>query len=184
MRAHEQQCEGVVLLRFFFGMRRRCQGLHRFSPPPCGFATPEVQEATRRNLYQPAAGISGQAFTRPLNRSRELRLLDGIFSCAEVMRAPNERAEHLRREFAQQLFGISAQRLHGQISSSGGPLMIGRTSMFMFSGSPPGPGAADARAAIANARAAVSTSTIQNPARNSLDSGNTPSVIGSPFLSA
>lgn len=70
------------------------------------------------------------------------------------------------------------------IISGGGALITGRTSMGTFSGAPPGPGAADAFAAIAWARSGVSTSTIQNPARNSLDSGNTPSVMERPSLPA
>jgi hypothetical protein len=51
-------------------------------------------------------------------------------------------------------------------------------------GAAPGPGAADASAAIAYARSGVSTSTIQYPARNSFVSGNTPSVIGLPSAPA
>ena len=48
-----------------------------------------------------------------------------------------------------------------QRNSGGGPLMTSRTSIAMFSGAPPGPGAAEAAAAIAYARPGVSTSTIQ-----------------------
>ena len=70
------------------------------------------------------------------------------------------------------------------IISGGGALITGRTSIGMFNAAPPGPGAADAWAAIAYARSGVSTSTIQKPARNSLDSGNTPSVMGVPSLPA
>src|SRR5580658_9419114 len=54
----------------------------------------------------------------------------------------------------------------------------------MLPGFPPGPGAAEARAAILYACSGLSTSTIQYPARNSLDSGNTPSVIGDPSAPA
>ena len=58
----------------------------------------------------------------------------------------------------------------GQPSRSGGP-MTWRTSMGCRIGAPPGPGAADARAAISTARSAESTSTIRNPASSSRDSG-------------
>src|SRR5580658_3342163 len=50
----------------------------------------------------------------------------------------------------------------------------------MLPGFPPGPGAAEARDAIRYACSGLSTSMIQYPARNSLDSGKTPSVTGSP----
>src|SRR5882762_9308922 len=56
--------------------------------------------------------------------------------------------------------------------------------MGMFPVVPPGPGAAEARAAILYACSALSTSTIQYPIRNSFDSGKTPSVIGIPSLPA
>src|ERR1043166_8469564 len=59
-----------------------------------------------------------------------------------------------------------------------------RTSIGIFAGFPPGPGAADARAAILYACSGLSTSITQYPARNSFDSGNTPSVTGSPLLPA
>jgi hypothetical protein len=45
------------------------------------------------------------------------------------------------------------------------------------SGLPPGPGAAEVRAAISMARCSLSTSTIQTPARYSLASGKGPSVM-------
>ena len=49
----------------------------------------------------------------------------------------------------------------GNGKSGGGPLITCRTSMGMFSGTPPGPGAAEARAAMAYACSVVSTDTIQ-----------------------
>src|SRR5215467_2893780 len=103
-----------------------------------------------------------------------------------------ENGERPRRAPAAQVHATAAPMSHPtllsfwlhHIISGGGALMTARTSMGMFKGAPPGPGAADALAAIAYARSGVSTSTIQNPARNSLDSGKTPSVIGTPFLPA
>jgi len=64
--------------------------------------------------------------------------------------------------------------------SGGGAPSTGRTSIGMLSDSPPGPGAADAFAAVTYARSAVSTSTMKKPARNSFDTGNTPLVSGTP----
>lgn len=49
----------------------------------------------------------------------------------------------------------------GRYSFAGAALITCRTSMGMFSGAPPGPGAAEAFAAISRARSGVSTSTIQ-----------------------
>ena len=52
-----------------------------------------------------------------------------------------------------------------------GASMIGRTTMGLRVGAPPGPGAAEVRAAISIARSSLSTSTIQKPASSSLASG-------------
>src|SRR5271169_614274 len=56
--------------------------------------------------------------------------------------------------------------------------------MGILLGAPPSPGATEASAAILYACSGLSTSTIQYPARNSFDSGKTPSVIGVPSLLA
>jgi len=45
--------------------------------------------------------------------------------------------------------GLPAPQRNRHSNSSGGPLITCRTSIHMFMGDPPGPGAADARAAIA-----------------------------------
>jgi len=73
----------------------------------------------------------------------------------------------LRRQVAQQVRHGAASGYH----SGAGASMIGRTSMGVPVGLPPGPGAAEVRAAISMARCSLSTSTIQNPARYSLASG-------------
>lgn len=64
-------------------------------------------------------------------------------------------AEDLRREFARQVLGARAHR-----SSPGAPITC-RTSIGCWIGTPPGPGAADACAAISMARFSDSTSTIR-----------------------
>src|ERR1700745_2871945 len=104
------------------------------------------------------------------------------------MKPASNGAEHLRRKFTQQLLGGCVPWLgHSSFRyaiSGGGPLMIGRNSIGIFSGEPPGPGAAEIRAAMSYARSGLSTSITQKPPRNSLDSGKIPSVIGLPFLPA
>lgn len=60
---------------------------------------------------------------------------------------PGHRAEHLRREVAQQAPDICGRFL-SRHASDGGALGTWRTSIGMMSGLPPGPGAAEARAAI------------------------------------
>ena len=48
-------------------------------------------------------GLSGTPSARPLHGRREQRLLDGVLGGGEVAEAPDHRAEHLRRELAQQV---------------------------------------------------------------------------------
>ena len=151
---------------------------------PGGLAADVIDHPPRRHLDQPAARVVGHSVARPLLRGREQRLLHRILRGGEVAVAADHGAEHLRREVAQELFGVVIEGRSAHGSSGGKPLITSRTSMGMFSGAPPGPGAADASAAIAYARAGFSTSTIQYPARNSFDSGKTPSVIGAPSLPA
>ena len=55
--------------------------------------------------------------------------------------------------------------------------MIGQTVIRLAVARLPGPGAADVLAAMSIARSPLSTSTIQNPARNSLASAYGPSVM-------
>ena len=111
-------------------------------------------------MNQPAARIVGQAFGRPLQAGRDERVLDGIFGRGEVAITPNDGAEHLRRELAQQVLGPAVERC-AHANSGGGPLMTCRTSIAIFIGTPFCPGAADASAAIWYARSGLSTSMIQ-----------------------
>jgi hypothetical protein len=83
----------------------------------------------------------------PLERCREERLLHGVFRGGEVAKAADDRTENLRRELAQQILARGVH-LIGRHISVGGALITSRTSMGRFNGVPPGPGAADARAAI------------------------------------
>ena len=70
-----------------------------------------VRHATRGNLNQPAARIVRNSFPRPLGERRDHRLLHRIFGCGEVMKTANHRAEHLRRQLAQQMLVLRTQTL-------------------------------------------------------------------------
>src|SRR5678815_3946651 len=95
------------------------------------------------DLDQPAARVVGDPVRGPLLRRRDERLLHRVLRGGEIAEAADHRAEHLRRELAQQ--ALTGEAGH---TSTGGPLITSRTSIGMLSGLPPGPGAADARAAI------------------------------------
>ena len=173
MTAHEQQDERVVLIGFTPNLQIG-RGRHRFDLHGRGgfpaaarhLAAQVIGHAPRGHLNQPGAWILGTAVPRPLDGRRDQCLLHGILGGGEVAETADDRAEHLRRKFAQQMLGSGIQRLRRhRISrhnkSSGGPLITCRTSIGMFIGAPPGPGAADARAAIRYACSGLSTSTIQ-----------------------
>ncbi len=102
-----------------------------------------IREATSRNLIQPAARIRGDSLRGPLRGRRDQRLLNRVLGIGEIAVTTGERAEHLRREVAQQ---VSDTGGYGQ-ASFGGPLITSRTSMGMPMGAPPGPGAVEIFAA-------------------------------------
>ena len=106
-----------------------------------------IGHAPRGDLDQPAARIVGHALVGPLHRRGEERLLHGVLRGGEVAEAADHRAEHLRRQLAQQVLVGGSVDAIGH-TSTGGALITWRTSIGMFSGAPPLPGAADARAAI------------------------------------
>ena len=76
-------------------------------------------------------------------RRGDQRLLHGVLAGVEPAVPAHEQDEDLRREFTQQVLG-GAVEFH----SSGAADMTWRTSMGIFKGTPAGPGAAEARAAI------------------------------------
>src|SRR5689334_2745031 len=98
-------------------------------------------------MNQPAARVVRHAFLRPLHAGGDERFLHRVFGGGEVLEAADRRAENLRRELAQQILGgrIQSGNRH---TSTGGALITSRTSIGMFNGLPPAPGAADAPAAI------------------------------------
>jgi len=85
MAAHEEQRQGVVLvrLRLYGRFRRQVRGRgcrFGFAAPPRLFAVPIIGHAPRAHLNQPAARVIGQAVPRPLHRGRQQSLLHGVFA--------------------------------------------------------------------------------------------------------
>ena len=107
-----------------------------------------IGHAPQSDLDQPAARVVRNAVARPLRGRSDQRFLHGVLASREVAETPQRRAEHLRRQLAQQMLGSMVQRSEGHLIS-GGPLITWRTSIAMLKGAPPGPGAAEASAAIA-----------------------------------
>src|SRR5262249_47339462 len=120
-----------------------------------------IGEATRRHGDEPAFRIVGHSLFRPLHRRGDQRLLHRVLASAEVAVAAEQDAQNLRGQVAQQVLSAGLQAWGHGVQSVSGPLIPWRPSIGMFSGLPPGPGAADASAAIAYARSGLSTSTIQ-----------------------
>ena len=121
-------------------------------PQPAGGVGPDlVGEPARGDGDQPALWMVGQAVRRPLRRRRDQRLLHGVLAGREVAIPADQRAQDRRREVAQQVLGRGIERWRhaSGVQSGGGPLITWRTSIAMFNGVPPRPGAAEASAAMA-----------------------------------
>ena len=88
----------------------------------------------------------GQALAWPLRGGSDQRLLHGVLAGLEVAIPANDGAQHAGRELAQQALRLRIER--AQDCSVGGALITCRTSMFRYSGAPPGPGASEASAAM------------------------------------
>ncbi len=168
MTAHEEQNERVVLLHGVLGVWCENDLLvwrplgedDSFATPARARAAQLVGEPPHGDLDQPAARIVGKALDGPLPERRDKRFLDGVFGRREIAAPPDDGAEHLRREIAQPTLGVVIES-RARHMSAGGALITCRTSIGMFSGTPPLPGAAEASAAIAYARSVLSQSTIQ-----------------------
>ena len=151
--AHEQQDERVVPLgrsgiaepRPGIGDGR--PGSEFFAVASCCVAADVVRHAPGGHVNQPAARVVRHAFLRPLHAGGDERLLYRVFGGGEVLEAADRRAENLRRELAQQILGSRVQSGSRHISTGGG-FITSRTSIGIFNGLPPTPGAADAPAAI------------------------------------
>jgi hypothetical protein len=74
--------------------------------PSAGALTANViGHPTGRHLDQPATRIVGHALTWPLRRRGDECFLHSILSRCEVTELPYHRAQYLRREITEQLFG-------------------------------------------------------------------------------
>ena len=124
------------------GLGRHLDHHHRFAAAAGDLGANLVGEASAGDVDQPPARAGGEPRFRPLQRRRQERLLDRVLGGGEIPEPAHDRGEHLRRQLAQQVLG---NRCH----SCGGALITWRTSIGMFIGTPPFPGAAEARAAIA-----------------------------------
>ena len=127
--------------------RRAKAGPPALRGPPGCLAAQVIRHAAGGHVNQPAARVVGHAFRRPLHAGGDERFLHRIFGGGEILEAADRRAENLRRELAQQILGGRVQS-GIRHTSTGGALITSRTSIGMFSGFPPVPGAADAPAAI------------------------------------
>ncbi len=91
--------------------------------PARTFAADGVDHAARGDLNQPVARAVRQPRLGPLAGGRDERLLDGVLGGVEVVVAPHEDAEDLRRELAQQALGgpveLSRRRQVGRPPRSG-----------------------------------------------------------------
>src|SRR5262249_23694106 len=154
----------VVFLGRRFERNRLRWGDLAFAAAASRFAANVVCHAPEGDLHQPRAGVVRQALARPLDSRSKRRLPNGIFCRGEITKPSDRGPEQLRRQFPQQVLDGSVRRLSAHSNSFGGPLMICRTSIGWL-GVPGGLGAAEARPAILIASSALSTSTIQNPAR-------------------
>ena len=116
-------------------------------------ATVLVDESTRRHRDEPCQRVVGKPCP-PFLGGHDESLLHGVLGVRELAGTTSDRAEGLRGELAQQVLDVGS----GHTSGSGAP-STWRTSIGWRMGTPPGPGAADDRAAISRARSRLSTST-------------------------
>ena len=63
-------------------------------------------------MNEPATGIIRGTIDGPLSCRRQQRVLDRILGGAEITKPPDDRAQHLWRELAQQKFQMLVQRSH------------------------------------------------------------------------
>lgn len=141
-------------------VRWRLHHYRGFSTPPGRLGAEVIGHPAQGHVDQPSARVVRHALSRPLRRRGEQGLLHRVLGGREVAEPANDRAEHLRRELAQQMLPGEPGRGSCHMST-GGALITWRTSIAMLSGTPPLPGADDALAAISYARSVRSTSTIQ-----------------------
>src|SRR4051812_45677316 len=118
MAAHEQQNERVVGVRdalICWGLRDSLgwqQPLrNRLLPALAGLLTSQqVRQATRCDRDQPAERVIGTTLSGPAGRGGDERLLRRVLGGIEVAVATNQRAEHPRREIAQQVLYLGVRQ--------------------------------------------------------------------------
>ena len=168
MAAHKQQNQRVIWVHVHvwldFVGKHHGLGIPRDRGLPLAasnFTAHLICHPARCDLNQPAAWILGNTISRPLYERCDQRLLYSVLGRREIAKSAHDGSEHLWSEFAQQVLieRIRQGLYHG--SSLAPTLIPCRTSMGIFKGNPPGPGAADQIAAISYARSVVSTSTIK-----------------------
>jgi len=125
MAAHEEEDQGVVPFHSVDVVGRqndllvdRCRDDGcRFPSSPRGLAAHEIRHAPGGNLDQPAARVVGHAFARPLHTCGEEGFLDRVFRGREVLETAYDRAEHLRRQLAEQVLarGVQEYRRHAYL---------------------------------------------------------------------
>jgi hypothetical protein len=97
-----------------------------FSALPGLLAAQQVGQPAGGDRDQPAARVAGETFGGPLGGGRQQRLLHRVLGGVEVPVPPNQRAEDLRRQLAEQVLGLAVA--HGQGSRSARDSATGRTS--------------------------------------------------------
>ncbi len=99
MAAHENQDERVIL---FIGKVLN-KGHHTFAPPASGFAANLIDDPARCHLNEPCTRVFGNSFVRPLRGCQDEGLLYGIFGVGKIVKSADDRTEHPRSQFAQQV---------------------------------------------------------------------------------
>ncbi len=158
---HEDQC--VVAPRGRVGAGHRPGGGELLAAPARVVAAVLIRQPAGGDPDEPSERVVGLPLGGPGCGCGDQRLLHGVLGICEVAVTADEPTEDPRRKLAQQVLEARA-RGHGSgvtargHSSGSGALSTSRTSIGCRIGTPSGPGAADARAAISMARPTVSTS--------------------------
>ena len=129
MAAQEEQGERLVLVggpmvnALLIGGKLECHhGL--LAVPPRTLAAPLVNQRPTGYSQQPRTWMVWHPLGRPLHCRRKQCLLDGVLALGELPVLAHQRAEDLRREFAQQVLDPGPG-----VHSSGASSMIRRTSI-------------------------------------------------------
>jgi hypothetical protein len=83
------------------------------SARPGALAPPLVDQSTSGDRHEPGSRVVRHARLGPLLCRGQQRFLHGVFAGVELAVSPDERAEDLRRELAQQVLDAHLDRRHG-----------------------------------------------------------------------